>query len=459
MRTIKITERIKGFFKTNINLKIFSLLFAFVMWFIVMSSLNPSEIKSYSSSLTINGVEDLLENDIVCLNLDELESQVVRIRIKASRPDLSSLDKNKDKLTAMIDISRFSAYYDQDLTDSFLVNVIPNLSVYSSAYEIVGYSPSSLNIKLDRLVEFTVPVRVIVLNDTSAGYVHGEPQAAVSYVTVKGPESMKNSISYAGLQIDLSDVTFDTVISETPVLFNDSGKVVDSDLFEVKGGSIDVTVGVLKEGEIAVEPPEYNGTAAVGYSVTDVIVEPDILKVVGKETSVEISPVVLPSINISGASDSIVRTFNVEELLAEKGLEAVSDEYKSVRVEIVIEEEEPTIVQIPASAISITGLGEGFELGEALSGISIEVYGNKDIISAADISGRIDLSGLSEGVHTVEVEPVLPAGTSLVDKVYIEVELKSTETFQETETEPEEAETEEVFSETETTEEESEFGG
>ncbi|MCC8015196.1 MAG: hypothetical protein LIO87_08365 [Eubacterium sp.] len=459
MKTKKITERIKGFFKTNISFKIFSLIFAFVMWFIVMSSLNPSETKTYSVTLTVNGAEDLAESDLVCLNLEELQSQVVRVKIKATRPDLNSLDNNKDKLTAMIDLGRLTSYAEEDLSKGFNVSVIPNLSVYSSSYEIVGYSPSGLTAELDRLVEFTVPIRVSVLNETEAGYIHGDLVPSVSTVTVKGPETLADTVAYASLEVDLSGLTYDTAASVMPVLYDEDGKAVDTNLFTVDSGSIDVAVEIMKEGEVRVEAPQFTGSAASGYSVTDVIVEPEILKVLGKENA-QTGTITLPSVNINGAAETIERIFNVEELLAEKGLEAASDEFKNVKVQIVIEQEDPAVVVIPGSAISITGLGEGLELGEALSGVSIEVYGNKDTIAAADITGRIDLSGLSEGMHTVEVEPVLPGGTSLVDSVYIEVELVSTEVTEEETTEEttEEPETEEIITEEPSFEEESVLG-
>ncbi|MCD7855780.1 MAG: hypothetical protein LUG66_09260 [Clostridiales bacterium] len=423
-----------------------------------MSSLNPSETKTYSVALTVNGSEDLAESDLVCLNLEELESQVVRVKIKATRPDLNSLDNNKDKLTAMIDLGRLTAYSDDDLSKGFNVSVIPNLSVYSNAYEIVGYSPSGLTAELDRLVEFTVPVRVSVLNETEAGYVHGDLVPSVSTVTVKGPETLKDTVSYVSLAVDLSGLNYDTTATVMPVLYDEDGKIADSRLFTVYGGSIDVAVEVMKQGEIRVEAPQFTGSTASGYSVTDVIVEPEILRVLGKETA-QTGVIELPSINISGADETVERIFNVEELLAEEGLEAASDEFKNVKVQIIIEQEDPAVVVIPGSAISITGLGEGLELGEALNGVSIEVYGNKDTIASADITGMIDLSGLSEGMHTVEVEPVLPAGTSLVDSVYIEVELISTaeeeETTEETTAEPE---TEEIITEEPSSEEESLLG-
>ncbi|MCD8238517.1 MAG: hypothetical protein LUC92_04170 [Clostridiales bacterium] len=424
-----------------------------------MSSLNPSETKTYSVTLTVNGTEDLAESDLVCLNLEELQSQVVRVKIKATRPDLNSLDTNKDKLTAMIDLGRLVSFAEDDLSKGFNVSVIPNLSVYSSSYEIVGYSPSGLTAELDRLVEFTVPVRVSVLNETEAGYTRGELVPSVSTVTVKGPETLKDTVSYASLAVDLSGLTFDTSAAVMPILYDEDGKAVDSSLFTVYGGSIDVAVEVMKEGEIRVEAPRFTGSTASGYSVTDVIVEPEVLKVLGKETN-QTGVIELPSININGADETVERTFNVEELLAEKGLEAASDEFKNVKVQIIIEQEDPAVVVIPGSAISITGLGESLELGEALSGVSIEVYGNKDTIAAADITGRIDLSGLSEGIHTVEVEPVLPAGTSLVDSVYIEVELVSTEVTEEETTEETtaEPETEEIITEEPSSEEESVLG-
>ncbi len=449
MRTKKIIDEIKKFFKTNISLKIFSLAFAFVMWFIVMNSLNPSETKTYSVDLTVNGAEDLESNDIVCLNLNELENQDVRIKIKATRPDLTTLDSNKEKLSATIDLSRFSGYYDQDLDVDYIVSVIPNLSFYSNAYEIVGYSPSSLTVDLDRLTEFDVPTSVIVQNEPEGNYVHAEPVAAVSTVTVKGPESLKDTVAYAGLLVDLSQVTDDSVANVEPVLFDTDGNVITSDYFTIYEEYVQVSTAVLMQGEIRVELSEYTGIAETGYSATDVIYSPEVIRVLGKAESITGDPLILPSMSIAGADENVERTFDIQGLLAERGLMAASEEYQNVTVEIIIEKEDPTVVTVDGEDIIVIGLEEGYYLDSDIKDVTLELYGNKETINSSEISAYIDLGDYTEGTHSVEVIPFLPSGVSTVEDVYIDVEIaKEAEETTENVSETEE-ETTEVPSETE----------
>ncbi|MCD7778266.1 MAG: hypothetical protein LUH47_07170, partial [Clostridiales bacterium] len=438
--------------KTNISIKIFSLVFAFAMWFIVMNTLNPSETKTYSTELTLLGMEDLEENGLICLNLDELTGQTVKIKVKATRPDLTSLDTNKDKITAVADISRLLENSDlTDLSQDMIVSVVPNLSIYSNAYEIVGYSPSSLSVRLDNLVDFDVPTKVIVQNEPGGSYVHEEPVAAVSTVKVKGPESLMENVSYAGLIIDLSDVTDDNVANIEPVLFDSEGNEISDDRFTIYEEYVQVSTTVMQQSEIRVELSGYDGTAEAGYSVTDVNYSPEIISVLGKNKTSE--PLILPSIDISGAEESITRTFDIQSLLEERGLMAASEDYLNVRVEIVIEKEDPSVVKISRSDITTTNLGDGYYVSSILEDVSFELYGNKDVINSAEITAYADLEGLTAGTHRVKVTPVLPAGVSAVEDEYVHIEIAAETIDAANGTAAEEESSEETTSEDESEEE------
>lgn len=423
MKTKKITEIIKSFFSKNISLKIFSIVLAFAMWFIVMSSLNPSETKPFNVPLTINGTETLKENGLVCLNMDALKSQVIKVRIKATRPNLNTLSGGRDKVIAAIDLGRFSSYYYQDLSEPFTVNVIPNLSEYSSAYQIVGYAPSTLSVSMDRLIDFDVPVRVMVEGETDDSYVHREPVPAVTSIRVNGPESLAETVAYAGLSIDLSKVTDDYTADVKPELYKADGSVIDSELFTVSVNTVQVSTTVLRQGDISIEVPMYTGRPETGYAVTDISCSPETIKVMGDE-SANRDPLVLPEINISEANASITKTFDIEDLLTERGLTAASDENLTVTVEIKIEKIDETDITIPGKNIVVSGLEDGLELEEPINDITVGVYDTNSEINASAIYGSVDLSGLSEGSHNVEVTVSFPEGIEPVGKIYTEVNIK-----------------------------------
>lgn len=443
MRKKRITDFLKGFFGKNKSLKIFSLILAFAVWFVVMSYLNPSETRIFSVPLTIEGIDELENGNLVCLNIDSLKDQDIRIKISATRPDLNNLSAAKDKLSATADVGKFSGYYSRDLTQPVSVSVVPSLSDYSNLYEIVGYSPSGIFAQLDRLVFFEVPVKVIVEDETNENFTHRDPVPAVSTITVKGPESLSGTIAYAGLSIDLSQAREDNVTEAVPVLYDANGGVVDSRFFSVTTAAVEVRTEILKQGEIRIAPPEYTGRAAAGYNVTDVKLSPEVLKVEGKDDSRNMSPIELPTIDISGADENVTRTFDVEDLLSERGLTAASDEYLTVTVEIVVERAAPVNVEISETDLNIKGMGENLELAAPIGSISFEVYGNSEDIDSARIYGEIDLSGLGQGSHRVRVTPQLPPGVEAAEPVYVQVELAVRE-----EAPPAEETSEEISSET-----------
>ncbi|MCC8097781.1 MAG: hypothetical protein LIO44_04340, partial [Eubacterium sp.] len=184
---------------------------------------------------------------------------------------------------------------------------------------------------------------------------------------------------------------------------------------------VQVSTTVMQQSEIRVELSGYDGTTEAGYSVTDVNYSPEIISVLGKNKTSE--PLILPSIDISGATESITRTYDVQSLLEERGLMAASEDYLNVRVEIVIEKEDPSVVKISRSDITTTNLGDGYYVSSILEDASFELYGNKDVINSAEITAYADLSGLTAGTHRVKVTPVLPAGVSAVEDEYVHIEI------------------------------------
>ncbi len=421
MKANKITERIKVFFSTNIKLKIFSVIAAFAVWFVVMGTLNPAEVHMFSVSVNVTGEDELKENNLICTNIDSIKNQTVGVRIKASRADLGELSTGRNNVSATVDLGRFSDYYNEDLSKPFYASVIPNISVYSNAYEIVGYTPSGLNVELDRLTEFEVPVRVVVEKDIGDGFVRDELIPSVESISVRGPEKLADSISYAGLPVDLSAVNGERVLHVRPVLYTDGGALA-SDNFEVLSPAIEVSAVVRRKGEITIQPPQTTGNPAPGYTVADVTVSPDTVSVVSDNENIGDDPIELLPINVEGVSESFTTVVGIDEILNSRGLRPAV-ENTEVTVSVTIEREGAIVAQIKGSDISVTGLGPGLKLADDINDIAFEVYGNEDLIRSAVIEGRINLDGLGEGVYTVEVVPTLPPGIipSGVIKTQIEI--------------------------------------
>ncbi len=424
MKANKITARIKIFFSTNLKLKVFSVIAAFIVWFVVMGTLNPAETHIFNINVSVAGEDQLKENNLICTNLDSIKDQNISVRVKATRADLNVLTSGKNSVSATIDLGRFSDYYNEDLSNPFYTSVIPNISVYSNAYEIVGYTPSGLNVELDRLTQFEVPVRVVIEKDIEEGYVRDELIPSAETVTVRGPEKLADSISYAGLPVDLSSISGERVLHVRPVLYTDEG-VLANDNFEVLSPAIEVSAVVRKEGEIVINTPGTTGEPAPGYKVAEVSVSPNTIGVVSDRENVSEDPIELLPIDVSGANKSFTTVVGLDEILAARGLKPAA-ENAEVTVSVTLEKEGTTVANIKGSNINVIGLGQGLQLAHSPGDVAFEVYGSEALVKNATITGSIDLGGLGEGVHTVDVIPVLPPGVISSGRIRTQIELVKT---------------------------------
>ncbi len=424
MKTKKITNYLKGFFSQNLGLKLFAFVFAFGMWFMVMNTLNPAEIKTFNVKLTVNGASALSENDLVCTNLDEIKEQTVAIKIQATRPDLAALSSNKEKITAAIDLSKFASLAEDELSLPIYAAIVPNISVYSNAYEIAGYTPSGISLNIDKLTEFDVPVKIIEYNTSSSKM--AECKTSVKSISVKGPLSMQENVAYAGLNVDVSSLTDDSVISVAPVLYGSDDKPLEDSFFTVLSGKIDVTSEIYKYGKVSIEPPNVLGHTADGFKFSDEVkIDPDEITVLGKSDNLKINSIKLPPIVLNGESSDYTENVSIKDILAQSGLTAANPEQESITVTVAIEKEEATELTLNAENITIKGLADDLELAVPLSDITFKAVGiPEEELGSITPAGAIDLSGLTQGENTVRLNLTNVASE---EDVFVTVQLKSKE--------------------------------
>ena len=174
------------------------------------------------------------------------------------------------------------------------------------------------------------------------------------------------------------------------------------------------------------------GTPASGYSISGIYIAPDNIDVAGDESALRsIRSIELPEIDISGASNNIIREFKLEDYLPD-GVRVVGSSNSTgyVTVTIIMEKDIQKTITIPTDNISDNGTTPEGMIAQIESGnIVFSVSGTQsDVndISADDVKAYVDLSGYSEGTYeNVPVQIVLPDGVMLVsdEPVYVSVTL------------------------------------
>ena len=92
-----VSSKFKKFMSDDIMLKIVSLIIAVFLWFIVMNTINPTEVRNYPASIVFENASVLKEQGLTMVNEGDFEDTKINLRVEATRPALDELSKNNYK--------------------------------------------------------------------------------------------------------------------------------------------------------------------------------------------------------------------------------------------------------------------------------------------------------------------------------------------------------------------------
>ena len=121
-------------------------------------------------------------------------------------------------------------------------------------------------------------------------------------------------------------------------------------------------------------------------------------------TSIDVGP-----IDISGATDDISTSVDLTGYLPD-GVFIVNSSKTKLSIDIKIETNATSTMTLNSSNITYDGLEEGYTLTFVTDKSSVIVSGTKsdiDTLSGTTLKGKIDVTGLDAGTHTVTVKPNL----------------------------------------------------
>ena len=280
--------------------------------------------------------------------------------------------------------------------------------------EILSIAPERLSIRLERLAEKLVPVRVEVVDAPPFGYYQPEPAVAEpAVVRVSGFASYVEQVAEAAVEVSVAAAKKPLELRRVPQLRDAQHLPVDTGTdpyrrLEIVPGSVlvkvpieqrrgfrDVSVRVVREGQ-----------PAPGYRISNVSVEPAIVTVVGSPSVIEGLPgyVDTDPVNVEGATSDVVTKVGLQlpEMVSVLDVQGVL-----VRISITPIESSLTI-QRP---VRLQGLPLGFSATASPATVDIILSGPLPILDNLKpeaVHVFVDLFGLPAGVHQVRPQTIVP---------------------------------------------------
>lgn len=285
---------------------------------------------------------------------------------------------------------------------------------YSKSIESVNYNldPSYVTVTIKDKVSEVHSVTYDLINDDLDGKLSVNKVTLDSNeVIIKGSQDVLDKIASVKALVDVTDSKYDSAgtyeISNIPlVAYDKKGKIVEnveivpstlSGTVELKSYKQSVPLNITTTGKLvsgrAIASLTINNASS--YTV-DIYGEEDDIK---KITSVPVD------INIDGLGKESTKTYNVT-INKPNGVRYIST--KNVTINVTFGDEEQKTIDIHDIGFKEGSIPDGYTANIiSNSATSVQVKGVKSNISnitESDINAYVDLSGLGEGTHEVEVK-------------------------------------------------------
>ena len=417
---------------SNWGLKLASLIFAIVVWFLVTNINDPITSVRYSNiPVTLQNTSLITEQGQVYTILDNSDT-ISSVTIYAPRSIIDSLTQNNIVATADI----------QNLSSLNTVSIDVNTNKYRDKIESINVSSDVVKLSVEKKASKSLALSATTSGSLADGYVIGDVSTDQNMVRISGPESVVSSIASASVDVDVTGFTSNIGTLADIVLLDSEGNVVDSSLVSMNIKTVRVNVVIYETKQV---PIHYvvSGEPANGYIVAgEAESTPESVLIAGRSSAVaQVSEIKVDdeSIDVSGLTSDLVYNFNLANYLPSGIVFGDSEFSGSVLVIVHVEPVAVKTFDVPVSNIKVEGAFDGFNVtvdDTEYETVSLTLQGlgeNIDKISADSLTGTVkvanvlsanNLDELKAGNYSADVEWSLPekVKTKGTVSVYVKVE-------------------------------------
>ena len=183
-------------FRNNTVLKVLSLVCAVFLWAYVINDTDPVETQTLNNvPVNVINIEALEEQGLTIQDTDGFK---VSVKVKGNKTKLSSIDMSA--LTVTADVSGY---------EEGTITVPVKVTISSDTLTVSDVKPSTIELKVEKLTAVQKSVTVNfdgnAPQDTQAAYSSASPEI----VSISGPESLVEKVSYVRAVLATSVLTAD----------------------------------------------------------------------------------------------------------------------------------------------------------------------------------------------------------------------------------------------------------
>lgn len=391
-------KKIMKHLTNNIGLKLLSILFSVMLWLLVVNVADPDGSKTFSVPVNIQNKEVIERMGKVPDVIGD--SDIAVFYITGPRSYVEEMDADDFEVTA--DLSQVDLS-EEDKTKLVRIEVTPKKN---EKYITVHQKTVNLQITLEELAEKNFIISPVTKGTPEEGYAIGDVEVTPNLLNVSGPQSIVSKISKVTATINVNGISGDVTDNVEPVLYDEEGNVIVSDLLKTNQSLVDIKVNILGTKNLTIEC-DVTGEPAEGYEYKGLEYAPQIITVKGKPEVLNSMSSILALqdvINIDGATRDVENTIDI---ILPEGVSLVDTEVSQIAVKALIAAKESKVFNLRTEDININGLPNEYELIYDLEVLPITIRASQEEIADFDIKkiqAALDVEGLKPGTHTVELQ-------------------------------------------------------
>ncbi len=419
---------VKGFFTTNLAVKIVALLFAVLLWGYVLTDQNPYRTKTISNvNTSFEGEAELLAQGL-CVRGDRSEILGnVTVQVRTQIVNYSALGSGQVNATISLRNISEARVYELPVTASIM-----------SGYGVVEtVTPSVATVEIDSLVIKSIPVSTKYVGTLPEGYwADMNASSVTTRVEVQGPKKDMDRVKRAECVVDWTGCTSMIYSTFDIILYDEDDNVISSDIVvgTLPSSTVRIPIYPMKEVPIDVMGSLIGAdNLAANHELFSATATPGTVHLIGEQSILDaIDSILVDPINISGKND--IEIFEAKLILPE-GVRLLEDTSAvSVSVDIRESMAEQVFEQVP---VEVIGLGEGLTAQLGIASVDLRVSGRTSLVSIlkrSDVKVQVDVTNLAAGEYdlslfalvrdeesTVELTTELTSAGTLLDTIHVAI--------------------------------------
>lgn len=398
----------------NFGLKILAVIFAGVLWLAVVNIDDPVTTRSFTTTVSVENGDYLtgIGKYYEIIN----NSNTITFKVSGKRSYLERMGNSDFRATADLKMI--------ENLNRVPVEITPQRY---GGYVTVASKLYYLDLDVEDLVSKPFVISVQTDGKPSKQHALGETSVSPSLLRVSGPASVVDTIDKAVAAVNVEEMSQDLTDSVIPILYNKDGNEVDTKDLTFNIQNVMVSVRILDTKDVTLNF-QTAGTLQEGYEYVGIEYEPQTVSVKGASAVLNtVNSITIPEevLDLTDATGNIEKEVDISAYLPE-GVPLTKSNQAKISVTVKIEKHERRKFELPTANITVGNLGSRYAAEFLTDTVAVELEGlasELDTLDASTLTGSIDVSGMTEGEHTVNLEVNLDSKFKLVKNATVTVDI------------------------------------